>query len=114
MKYWKDSEIQYITCGEGERMTPYKHPASKVTKILPSGETILVEIEIIPNTSEIREYINYNTFEAEHDLCVKVERRRIREGVLHYEEQFWIPLSHLGYKKEPYNSKTFDEAMKII
>ena len=113
MKYWKDNEIQYITCGEGERMTPYKHPASKVTKILPS-ETILVEIEIIPNTSKVRNYINYNTFEAECGLCVKVERRRWREGGCYYEEQFWVPLKELGYKEEPCNSKAFDEAMKII
>jgi hypothetical protein len=74
----------------------------------------LSEIEIIPNTSEMRNYANLDTFEEEHGLCVKVERRYWRGDGRYYEEQFWVPLKRLGYVKEPCSSITFDEAMKII
>lgn len=114
MKYWKDNEIEYMTCEEGQRITPYKHPASKVTKILSTGEKSFIEVEIIPNTSEIRNYIDAKTYEYGYCLCVMVERRKWQNNGRYFEETFWIPLSDLGYEKEPYNSKAFDEAMKII
>lgn len=114
MKYWKDSEIQKIDCEEGQGALPYNHPASKVTKMLSTGEVTIMEIEIIPNTAEIRNHIDWNTFETEHTLCVKMERRQWRADGRYYEEWQWVPLQLLGYKEEPCSSKSFDEAMKII
>lgn len=113
MKYWKDSEVQRIVSPEGHgSVMPYKHPASKVVRELSTGELTEIEIEIIPNTSEVRDHIDYATFENSLCLCVKVERRQWRADGRYYEEVIWVPLKVLGYVKEPYSSKSFDSAMK--
>ncbi len=110
MKYWKEAEAEHILYNEGSRVAPYRHPASIVKH---DGLTI-GEYEIIPNTSEIKKMIDPVTFENYFALCVKMEYRKWREDGREFTIQSWVPLESLGYKEEPYNSKAFDEAMKIV
>ncbi len=114
MKYWKNTEIEHMTCEEGQRIIPYKYPASKVTKTLSTGEKTFVEIEIIPNTLEIRDYVDYRIFDSTYGLCTMVEHRQHRADGRYYEEQFFVPLGLLGYTKAPCSSKSFDDAMKTV
>ncbi len=114
MKYWNDSEAEHIQYKEGTRIMPYKHPASVVSGYTHYGKPVQLELELVPNTAEVRDVVSYTTFETEYRLCVKVERRRWQENGELISDFTWIPLDELGYDKEPISSRRFDEAMKIL
>ena len=110
MKYWYESDIEYLEYSEGKRILPYKHPASIV-----KAENFYMEIEIVPNTTEdARTFINPDTFEEDYLRLVLIERRVYRKNQDVYEEQFYVPLEYLGYEEEPVSNKKFDESFKNL
>lgn len=110
MKYWNDNEIQYIEYEEGGRVLPFKHPAS-----IAESSSTFIEVEIIPGTEKMREYMDTD-FELKEGLCVDVERRMRRNGKPGlFIEQFHVPLQNLGYDEEPTNDfSKFTRAMEIV
>jgi len=109
MKYWNGSEVEYMTYKEGYRVSPHKHPAS----ICESDET-RIEMEIVPNTAEMREWVSPDTFQPSMELCVQLEGRYWRKGYDVMETITWVPLRVLGYVQEPVNYSAFDNAMEIV
>jgi len=110
MKYWKDTDIEHIEYEEGGCTLPHNKPASIAT-----SDTMRVETEIIPNTAQVRKYVNSYTFEMDEGMCVDVERRIWRGNSPMHLEVIFVPLSAFGYDKEPNNHDVaFDDAMKII
>lgn len=109
MKYWKDTEVEYLQYSECGRISPFGHPAA-----ISIGDGIRTEVEIIPNTSEMRDYLSPDTFEKTMTLCVQVEARRWRDGYEMQKIVQWVTLEGLGYDKEPDNYLAFDEAMEIL
>ncbi len=111
MKYWNDNEIQYIEYEEGGRTLPFKNPAS-----ITESNFTRIETEIIPGTEKVRKYVCVQTFDMKEGLCVEMERR-IRRGANNgfFIEQFYAPLSELGYNKEPTSAfSNFSRAMLIV
>jgi len=109
MKYWRDSEAEYLEYEEAGRILPYKHPAA-----IAASEDIRTEVEIIPNTMEFRDYLDPTTFVTSLRKCVKVERRLFRFGKDMLEQIAWIPLDIMGYKVPPNKFAAFERAMEII
>lgn len=109
MKYWENSETEYLEYEEAGRILPYKHPAA-----IAASDDIRTEVEIIPNTMEFRDYVDPMTFTTSLRKCVKVERRLFRFGKDMLEEIVWIPLDMMGYDEPPNNYAVFDRAMEII
>lgn len=110
MKYWKDEDVEHIDYAEGCRVLPHNHPAAIAT-----SDNMRVEVEIVPNTIEVRNFVDPRDFEMTTGKCVQVERRRWRNGGQMFSEVFWVPLHAMGYDKEPDNSAAaFDVAMEIV
>lgn len=111
MKYWKGNDIEHLVYEEGRRTMPYKHPAAIA---ISSDSSIRTEVEIIPNTMEVRETLDPVTFNTGKHKCVQVERRLFRTGMDTYNDISWVALELMGYSDEPINYDAFDYAMEII
>jgi len=109
MKYWKGTDIQHIKYEEGCRILPCGKPASIVT-----SETMRIETEIVPNTAQIRKYVDADTFNMVEGLCVDIEIRKSYNNGKGVDSVIFVPLEAMGYEKEPAAHSDFDYAMEIV
>jgi len=109
VKYWKDTDVEHIDYVEGSRTLPHGKPAS-----IAISDTTRIETEIIPNTTQIRKYVDANTFNMVEGMCVDVERRIWRDERPMHCEVIFVPLLAVGYDEEPMSYTNFEHAMEIV